>query len=194
MQHQLDNEKELLEQIAAGNEVAFKKLYDHYIHLLVPFLRKLTGADMPTDEIIQETFIRIWLSRDKLPDVQYPRTWIFEVASHAAFTWLKKDLRYQQVISAQLPGDTDQYAVDQHLYLLETRRLIGEAVSQLSDQRRKIYRLSREQGMTIPAIAGELGLSPNTVKNTLVKSLAAIREHLSRSGYQLPLFLILLLR
>jgi RNA polymerase sigma-70 factor (ECF subfamily) len=187
---------DLFTLIAEGDEAAFNNLYRRYIPILVPFLRKFTRADVPADEIIQETFIRLWLGRDKLPEIEQPRSWIFKIASHVAFSWLKKDLRYQQVVSnmhtaTAAAGQHD--AVNEHLHLLETRRLIQQAVNSLSGQRKKIYLLSREQGLTIPAIAEQLQLSPNTVKNALVRALADIRQHLQQAGYQLPLLLLILL-
>lgn len=187
---------ELFTLIAEGDEASFNQLYKRYIPVLIPFLRKLTGSDMPADEIIQETFIRLWLGRDKLPEVEQPRSWIFKITSHVAFSWLKKDLRYQQVVNSlhtARPDAGQHDAVNEHLHLLETRRLVQQAIDALSGQRKKIYLLSREQGMTIPAIASQLQLSPNTVKNALVKALAAIREHLQQSGYQLPMLLLAVL-
>lgn len=179
--------------IAAGDETAFNELYKRYIPVLVPFLRKLTGADVPADEIIQDIFIRLWLGRDKLAGVEQPRSWIFKIASHAAFSWLKQHLRYQQVVNnmhTTAPAASQHDAVNNHLDLLETRRLIQEAVSALPAQRKKIYLLSREQGMTIPAIAEQLQLSHSTVKNALVQALASIRQHLQEAGYQFPLLVL----
>lgn len=187
---------DLFSLIAEGDEAAFNNLYKRYIPILVPFLRKLTRAATPADEIIQETFIRLWLGRDKLPEVEQPHSWIFKIASHVAFSWLKKDLRYQQVVSnlqAVAPATEQHDAVHEHLHLLETRSLIQQAVNSLSGQRKKIYLLSREQGLTIPAIAEQLQLSPSTVKNALVRALADIRQHLQQAGYQLPLLLFILL-
>ncbi len=73
----------------------------------------------------------------------------------------------------------------------ETRRLIAEAVAQMPAQRKRIFAMSRQQGMNIPDIAAALGLSPNSVKNTLVLALKDIRQYLARHGRIIPLLLLL---
>ena len=69
--------------------------------------------------------------------------------------------------------------------LKEVHQLIIEAVGQLPAQRRRIYQMSRDEGMKIPEIAERLGISPNTVKNTLVMSLGFIRKYLAERGHEL---------
>jgi RNA polymerase sigma-70 factor (ECF subfamily) len=69
--------------------------------------------------------------------------------------------------------------------LKEVRRLIIEAVGRLPAQRRRIYQMSRDEEMKIPEIAERLGISPNTVKNTLVVSLGFIRHYLAERGHEL---------
>ena len=61
----------------------------------------------------------------------------------------------------------------------ELHRLIQHAVNKLPAQRKKIYQMSRNQGKSIHEIAAALQISPNTVKNALVKSLKFIREYIN---------------
>src|SRR5690606_15493067 len=71
----------------------------------------------------------------------------------------------------------------------DTKKIIYRAIQQLPDQRKRIFILSREKGLNIPEIADFLNISPNTVKNSLVKALADIRLQLSMAGYNLCLVL-----
>jgi RNA polymerase sigma factor (sigma-70 family) len=80
--------------------------------------------------------------------------------------------------------------VTEQLSLRETQRLISEAIAQLPPQRRRIFSMSRHQGMNIPEIAQALSLSPNSVKNTLVLALRDIRAHLERNGQLTPLMIL----
>jgi len=58
-------------------------------------------------------------------------------------------------------------------------------VGRLPEQRRRIYQMSRDEGMKIVEIAERLAISPNTVKNTLVVSLRFIRQYLADRGHEL---------
>lgn len=82
----------------------------------------------------------------------------------------------------------------QTIRINEIKKLVAQAVAQLSEQRKRIYLLSRNEGMTIPEIALALQISPNTVKNALVISLKQIREYLARHGYTLSVLAILFLK
>jgi RNA polymerase sigma-70 factor (ECF subfamily) len=184
------NEKELFRLIAAGDEKAFDTLFNLFLPRLYPFIIKLTRSEQATQEIIQETFIRVWLNRDKLPEIDNPGGWLFKVTSNECYSYLRKSVSnnkfFNTIDTEPDPVDATHEKVD----LKELNRLIGEAVSKLPPQRKKIFQLSREQGKSIPEIAAALNLSPNTVKNALVSSLKFIREYLGKYDV---LFLILIL-
>lgn len=184
----LHDEKALLQQIALGDEAAFSTLFYAYLDNLQPFITKLTGSAEDTEEVIQETFIRLWISRDKLGEVQTPNAWIYTVAANECYKYLKKRSSRDHGLSDLARTNTravgDQSALHA-LQLKEVSRLLKEAVSQLPDRRRRIYQMSRDEGMKIPEIAEALRISPNTVKNTLVSSLGFIRKYLVAKGYEL---------
>lgn len=184
----LYDEKALLQQIAQGDEAAFSTLFYAYLGNLQPFIMKLTRSAEDTEEVIQETFIRLWMSRDKLVDVQTPHAWIYTIAANECYKYLKKRSSREHGLTDLTRADTGS-AGDQSvlhaLQLKEMNRLIREAVNQLPQRRRRIYQMSRDEGMKIPEIAAMLRISPNTVKNTLVSSLGFIRKYLVAKGHEL---------
>jgi DNA-directed RNA polymerase specialized sigma24 family protein len=66
----LQDEKNLLQQIAQGDERAFTTLFYAYLTNLQPYIMKLTRSAEDTEEVIQETFMRLWMGRDKLDEVR----------------------------------------------------------------------------------------------------------------------------
>lgn len=148
---------------------------------------KLTRSAADTEEVIQETFIRLWMSRDKLGDVQTPHAWIYTVAANECYKFLKKKSSREHGLSDLIRADTGSVgdsSVLHALQLKEVNRLIKEAVNQLPHRRRRIYQMSRDEGMKIPEIAAALRISPHTVKNTLVSSLGFIRKYLVAKGHE----------
>lgn len=187
------NEKDLFLRIAEGDESAFRELYRWYGRLLFPFLTKLTDSQDTADEIIQEVFLRIWLYRDKLPTIDHPRAWIFQIGSNQAHTWLKKNMRAAKAIRLHQDGHTTtDSSVEISLTVNAIRTLVKQAIEELSPQRKRIYLLQREHGMKAAEIASQLGVSVSTVKNTLLAAAKAIREKVEKAGY-LPYWLILFL-
>ncbi|WP_316790445.1 RNA polymerase sigma-70 factor [Pedobacter frigoris] len=183
---QLYNEKLLLKQISEGDEQAFGVFFYHYLPVLKQFSLKFTKSEHAAEEIIQDTFLRIWLNREKLEGIENAKAYLYKYASNECLNYLRKELKKAKAI--------DQFATDypeqsnvtiETLNLNEINVMIGKAVESLPDQRRRIFQMSRTEGMTIPDIAESLRLSPNTVKNALVISLKSVREHLNKHGVTL---------
>lgn len=149
---------------------------------------KLTRSAEDTEEVIQETFMRLWISRDKLEEVHALPAWIYTIAANECYKYLKKRSSREHGLS-DFGKDGAATAEDQTalhtLHFKEVRQLVTEAVSQLPQRRRRVYQMSRDEGMKIPEIAAALRISPNTVKNTLVTSLGFIRKYLVAKGHEL---------
>lgn len=179
------NETELMLRISEGDEASFTLLYHHYVPQLSAFLQRLTHSPAIADELVQETFLQIWINRDKLPSVEQPRAWIFRIAANITYNFLKRRITERNILEKMSSGIPmyQPSMVEESLHLRQLKESIKEAVNGLTPQRKKIYQLSREGGMSIPEIAERLGLSPNTVKNTLVTALQQIRDFLSNKGF-----------
>jgi RNA polymerase sigma-70 factor (family 1) len=187
MQNNPANDHALLSLIAEGDEKAFAALYRLYVPQLLPFINSLVRSDAVADEIIQETFLRIWIGRDKLTNIEEPRAWVFRIAANISYTHLRRTIKERSIIKSIANSQIrEEDEVQDLAQASEMAALIRQAIDQLPAQRKKIYRLSREKGMTIPEIAEALGLSKSTVKNTLVTSLQSIREYLRENGYEVP--------
>ncbi|MBA3675759.1 MAG: sigma-70 family RNA polymerase sigma factor [Chitinophagaceae bacterium] len=71
-------------------------------------------------------------------------------------------------------------------------KLVNEAIDQLSPQRKKVFILSREQGLSQAEIAEQLDLSPSTVNNHLTEALRSVKEYLQKTpGTSLAVLLLL---
>src|SRR5258706_4910255 len=89
-------EEELKRRIAEGDEGAFARLFHQYYNLLRPFVWKFTRRETDAEEILQETFIRVWLNRDKITGIENLRGWIFTIASRICLTHIRKTLNDQK--------------------------------------------------------------------------------------------------
>lgn len=185
----LYEEKELLLRIAEGDESAFSALFYTSVPKLRPALKRFSRTDIDTEEIIQETFIRAWLNREKLPEVENIQGYLYRIAVNALLLRLRKEVAEgarNQKWSHAHNGEIDWSSV-QTIELREVKKVVDEAVQNLPLQRRKIYLLSRDEGMSIAEIANSLGISVNTVKNTMQMALCTIRRRLVEVGYPLLL-------
>jgi RNA polymerase sigma-70 factor (ECF subfamily) len=184
-------EKELLEQIAEGSEAAFSMLFKQVVPVLQPSVYKIMQSEEGMQEVIQETFIRVWISRDQLPGLEKPLHWLFRVAANESYTWLRK----QAIRKKHTEGYAATYIAAEAVLangaeivtLKETSRLVKQAVDRLPAQRRLIYQMSRNEGLKSAEIAEKLNLSHSYVRNTLVVALQSIRDYLAAAGKVMPI-------
>ncbi|WP_168208756.1 RNA polymerase sigma factor [Chitinophaga sp. XS-30] len=185
-----------MQLIADGDEKAFFEFYNHHANLLRPFLLRYSRSETDVEDIIQETFIKIWLHRDQLPGIVNMRAWINRIASRIYLDHIDRDLRSRErreSIGRDWYGE-GQVASAERTRLLELRKNIHQAVDGLPEAKRKVFRLNRELGMKPAQIAEMLDVPVGTVKNQLSAALRQVRDQLVASGFGPLAFLWLISR
>lgn len=187
---ELYDEKRLFAHIAMGDEAAFRVLFDRYRTRIYAIAFKLTKSTSVAEEIVQEVFLAIWLNKEKFEDVKDTSAYIFSMAYHKVFFYLKKASReailLETIIATMQQGVNN---TEETVAANESRWIIDKAVQQLPPQRQTIYRLSRQDGLSHEEIAHQLNISRNTVKNQLVQALRYIRVCLQKGALFLLWFL-----
>jgi RNA polymerase sigma-70 factor (family 1) len=176
-------DKDLFLLISEGDQDAFKDLFNKYVKTLYPYITEVLKSSNGAEDIIQDSFIRIWLNREKLESIQNPASWIFKIVLHECYNVLRRKLTESKVLGMiQKEYYSPEQYVEQDIQYSQTKTYLAEAVELLTPQRRKIYELSRINGLKVSQIAIELDLSVSKVKNTLSAALTSIRDHLASKG------------
>lgn len=189
----IHTEQALFGLIAGGDTAAFRELFDLYVPRLQPVVAGIIENESHVKDILQEVFLLLWTGREKLAGVESPRNWIFKTMYFQCYKYLRQQAvrsKAQEKMLSELKGQPLLNQVEEYTSFEETSKLIREAVNGLPSQAQKIYRLRREQDMPIADIAEQLNIAPKTVKNSLTRSLDAIRSHLEENGIVVPLFLL----
>lgn len=179
---------DLFVRIANGDEAAFRQVFELMAPQLKAYFIKLAKNEETSRELVQETFLNLWVYRNRLADVDQPRAYIYRIASNVSVAYFRK-MGIERNLLASL-ANTDLPAPDEtysHLDLKDIRQAVEEAVSRLPPQQQQVFRLSREQGLSRAEIAAQLGLAEKTVRNHLTLSLKAVQEYLkNHQGVYLP--------
>ena len=141
-----DIEKEWLREIAAGDKNAFRKLFDAYRIQLFNFVYEFTHSSVDAEEIVQETFLKIWENREAMDRVEMPRPFIYTIVRNHTYNYLKKLARSEQLMR-EVWANMNHIVNDAEQLLLakESLALISEAVAQLSEKKQAVFRMSRMQ-------------------------------------------------
>ena len=86
----IDTEKELFYKVAAGDENAFTELFKNYYNQLGGFITRLTESETLTQEIVQDVFLKIWINRTALAEIDCFKAYLQVVAKNHAFNCLKQ--------------------------------------------------------------------------------------------------------
>ena len=168
-------------------------LFHKHTPKLLPFLIKLTRSETQAKEMIQETFLQLWMNREKLAAVENPPGWIYTIASNLSINWLNKTSNQRRIL-AGLPVPRQADDMNQDLDSRELDGIIQKAVSLLPERRQRMYRLSREADLSHKEIAEQLGVSVNTVKSTIGEALRFIHQYISEQTGLSMITVIILLR
>lgn len=187
----LPNEKELLARIAAGDETAFRAIYDNYRKKIYAYTIRLTESEAIADDIMQDVFMKVWVNRQSLQSIDNFNAWLHTVArNHIADVMkiiAKARVSHQQWAQKTAPGIN---TVEETIADKENQQLLQQALNRLSPQQQLIFHLTRHEGTKHAEIAGKLQISRNTVKTHLVHALRSIRNYLHLNSDNVILLII----
>jgi len=169
--------KALFEAIAKNDEQAFKMLFDGYRSRTYAVAFKLTKQAYASEEITQDVFISIWVSRAQLAHVKNAEAYIYTVIYNKVSRYLKKESNLERILQLSI-WNTKPYSneTEETVFVHDQQKLLGEAVQQLSPQKKLMYELHEVQGKSYDEIAKILDLSPHTVKSHVLQAVKYIRN------------------
>ncbi|SHM46834.1 RNA polymerase sigma-70 factor, ECF subfamily [Chitinophaga jiangningensis] len=156
----IDNERDILNQIANSDEQAFTVLFNGYVHQTGKIVYAITGSKEQTEEIVQDVFLKVWNERAKLPAIQKFNAYLFILLRNHTINYINKlitERKHQQQYSKFIlhtPDQPETAATHEHL---------EKAIERLPSQQKTVF-LLRAQGYKNPEIADKMNLSTDSVK------------------------------
>jgi len=168
----------LLQQVAEGDEKAFRALYDQYSPRIYSLGMYLTQDTYMAGELVQDIFEKLWKKRDTLATIGNFPAYIKVMVRNTTNNHLKR-MAHERMILQRIAYDQPrgEYSTDAALEQGHFRKLFQESIDRLSPRTREVYLLSRAEGLKNAAIAEKLGISIYTVKEHMGKALATIRQY-----------------
>jgi RNA polymerase sigma-70 factor (ECF subfamily) len=177
---------DIIKGLAAGDEKTYVFLFKEYYICLCSYARRFVGRKDIAEEIVSETFFKLWENRKKIIITNSVKSYLFKAVANNSFLYLR-ELKKQEILTGyfgetsfenigfdEIPEDTaDQWFQNEDISLR-----IEEAVNQLPQQQQKAFRLKRFQGKKNYEIAEIMGLSLKTVEMHLSKAMLNLRQKL----------------
>lgn len=160
------------------------ELYAKYSKRLYIFACGYFKSEEDSRDLVQEVFIRLWNSREKLKEESNLEAFLFTITKNMIISGFRKKISEKEYLEqlrllvVKNNSDTEEQ-VDYKLLEEKVKKLIHS----LPDQRQRIYLLSKEEGYSNKAIADELQISVKTVEDHLTKARKFLKDHLKEYGF-----------
>jgi RNA polymerase sigma-70 factor (family 1) len=158
-------EKELLLSVAGGDEHAFRRLFIAHHQQLAVHIYRITNSAELAEEVVQDVFLKIWMTRETLQNVEDFKAYLFVISKNHALNCLKKLAKERVKIKKLEEGSIGILNIEQDNGMYYN--LLDEAIDHLPPQQQKVYLLSRHNRLKYAEIAEQLKLSRETVKKYL---------------------------
>lgn len=168
-------------KIKEGDESFFNLIFEKYRNRLFNYLYKVFKSKEVAEEVVLDVFVKLWHGREAITEIQNLEAFLYKVAYHKAIDFFRAAKRNPVVQQAVWEAITDATApenAESQLLHKNTEALIREAIGLLSPQRKKVFELRNDEGLSYSEIASTMNLSANTVRNHLAASVKFIREYL----------------
>lgn len=174
----LYHEKALLDQIAQGDENAFRTIFDHYRDAIYSFALKVLRHEAMAEETVQDVFLKIWINRAGLSAIRNFADFLYIVARNHTFNSLRKLARERRICTG-VPDDLQIEGVSAEAMVLQRDydRVLQQAIALLPPQQKLVYTLSRQHGLSRDEIAEQMNISAGTVKAHMAQALRSVRTY-----------------
>lgn len=187
----MGEEARLIEQLNGGSYESFTLLYDRWVARLYQFAFKLVKSESIAQDIVQETFTRVWENRRNINPGHSFKSYLFTIAYHRIADEFRLQLRNPLIDSylSFTSSLTNENTAERNLSMEEFVVRLDKAKEKLTDRQRQVFEMSKEQNLSNAEIEQQMGITNQAVRNLLSAAMKTIRQELEPYAPLLLLFL-----
>jgi RNA polymerase sigma-70 factor (family 1) len=171
-------EDELLDRLGSADENAFTEIYNRYWEKLLAVGYYYTHEKQAAEDIVQEVMMSLW-SRKKDLRIQSLSAYLGTAVKFSVFKSIVRDRKRRELLTMQNFPESISDIEDK----LDAKFLEGYlqgATQELPEKARLVFNFSRNEELSISAIAHRMDLSPKAVEYHMTKALRALKEKLQK--------------
>jgi RNA polymerase sigma-70 factor (ECF subfamily) len=183
-----DEDWQLMQQIAAGDQAAMAELYDRFFALVFKASRQVLTSRADAEDAVQEVFVRLWRTADRFdPERAKLVTWVMLICRRHLIDRLRRKGARPDLGVGEGPALDQEPASAEPVRPEEAEReRIHLRIAELPSLQRTVIERAYLQGFTLREIAEQLGIPLGTVKSALSRGLGRLRDRLGGEAERSP--------
>ena len=187
------SDEDLMESFQGGNEQAFNILVNRYKERVHNFLYRYTHNHQDCEDLVQETFLRVFRSRHSYRRIARFSTWLYTIAINLAKTQHKKNQRMTTISMHKHEQDEDSREIviedgnlrqDESLHEKICVEQVEKALEEIAEEFREAVVLRDIQNLTYEEIMDITDLPMGTVKSRINRGRAKLQQMLKNVVYE----------
>ncbi|MCX6168761.1 MAG: RNA polymerase sigma-70 factor [Ignavibacteriales bacterium] len=170
------SDRGLFELAKNNDQIAFNEIYKRYWSKLYIYAYNVLREKDICEDIIQEMFTNLWTRRKSL-QIDNVSAYLYQAVRFQIF----KQFRQRKLLerhNSEFEDFISENRIEESMEYLELYNRIESLIESLPEQRKIIFRLSRNEELSNKEIASKLNLSVQTIKNQITNALKTIRKSL----------------
>ena len=177
-----------VKKLIAGSYEDFTVLYHRYASQLYAFVFHLTGSQFIAKDIVQDTFLKVWLNREQIDLKLSFRAYLFTIAKNQILNEFRRQMNnpiFSDYMHLNMEENFFENTTEQKIDFDEFNRLLCQSKKKLSPAQSRIFGLNKEQGISVKEIAQMLNITEQTVRNQLSAALHILRKEMGKYSFLL---------
>jgi RNA polymerase sigma-70 factor (ECF subfamily) len=176
-QTEKETDYRLMRAIQTGDMVAFSDMVDRYKNRLMNVIGRMLSSSEEAEDIVQETFVRVYQHRQSFNFQHCFSTWIYTIGLNLARNELRKRKKFKYYDITEMQGSESEFAVEAKLPS-RLPEVLNTAVEGLPEKYRTAFMLRDVQELSYEEVAQILDVPLGTVKSRVNRARLILREKL----------------
>lgn len=182
MNKQQNIEVKILSLWEKDRDAAFELLVQYFAKQLYNFIRHLVHTHEDADDLLQETFLKLWKGLDSFRKESALSTFIYRIAYNEAISFLRKQRRRFKILHP-FSNFEDWYIqriqADPYIDYDSIYKKILQEIALLPPRQKMVFSLRHFDGLPFKEIATRLGISESTARTTYHQVVNKLKSKIS---------------
>ena len=177
------NENEIIARLKDEKKraEAFSVIVNRHSQQIYWHIRRMVLSHEDTDDLVQNTFIKAWMSIDKFRGESQISTWLYRIAINETLTFLNKNRNNTVSLDSPEGAVADMLESDTYFNGDRADALFCEAVSRLPEKQRLAFNMKYFENMKYEEMSEILGTSVGALKASYHIAVKKIEEYLDNN-------------